>query len=229
MAKIGVLHRPMFTEAEAARLLRLPQSTLHWWLEGGERRGIIYPPVLRVQRTGERQVTWGEFVEAALLKQYRRDHETPLVELRRFIDLVRTRLGEPYPLASRRPFVGEGPRLLEEAQEQSGLDSRFCLVAPVSGQLVLLPPAAEFVSRVVWKEDVAGAWRPHEDPDSPVLMDPEIRFGRPAIKGVSTSVLWEQVDAGADFDEVAELFDLTRDDVEWAWAYERKRPRARAA
>jgi uncharacterized protein (DUF433 family) len=63
----------------------------------------------------------------------------------------------------------------------------------------------------------------------PVVMDPEVRFGRPAIKGVSTTVLWEQVEAGADFGEVAELFDLTTDDVEWAWAYERKRPDARAA
>lgn len=229
MGVIGVLNRPMFTEAEAARLLRVPQSTLHWWLEGGTRRGVSYPPVLREKATGKREVTWGEFVEAALLRAYRRDHEVPLAELRRFIDLVRNGLDEPYPLASRRPFVGEGPRLVEEAQTKSGLESSFCLVAAVNGQLVLLPPAAEFVRRVVWKGDLAGAWRPHEDPDSPVLMDPEVRFGRPAIKGISTVVLWEQVDAGADFDEVAELFDLTTDDVEWAWAYERKQPGVRAA
>ncbi len=34
-----VLDRELYTEAEAARLLRLAPSTLHWWLEGGERRG----------------------------------------------------------------------------------------------------------------------------------------------------------------------------------------------
>lgn len=72
-------------------------------------------------------------------------------------------------------------------------------------------------------------WRPYEDPDSPILMDPEVRFGRPAIKGISTVVLWEQVEAGADFDEVAGLIDLSTDDVEWAWAYERKQPGVRAA
>jgi len=32
---ISVLEREMFSEAEAARLLELPQSTLHYWLEGG--------------------------------------------------------------------------------------------------------------------------------------------------------------------------------------------------
>lgn len=36
---ISVLNREMFSEAEAARLLQVSQSTLNYWLEGGERRG----------------------------------------------------------------------------------------------------------------------------------------------------------------------------------------------
>lgn len=31
-----VLDQEMFSEAEAARLLPVPQSTLHWWLDGGQ-------------------------------------------------------------------------------------------------------------------------------------------------------------------------------------------------
>jgi len=49
-----VLNREMFAEAEAARLLRLPQSTLHYWLEGGERRGKTYKPIIRVEQHGAR-------------------------------------------------------------------------------------------------------------------------------------------------------------------------------
>jgi hypothetical protein len=37
----------MLSEAEAAHLLRVPQSTLHYWLEGGTRRGKQYMPILR--------------------------------------------------------------------------------------------------------------------------------------------------------------------------------------
>ena len=44
MATTSVLDREMFSEAEAARLLRVPQSTLHYWLEGGVRRGKTYKP-----------------------------------------------------------------------------------------------------------------------------------------------------------------------------------------
>ncbi|MGH3404203.1 MAG: hypothetical protein ACRDRJ_17115 [Streptosporangiaceae bacterium] len=52
----------MFAEAEAARLLQLHQSTLHYWLEGREIRGRRYQPVIRPEPTGSRAVTWAEFV-----------------------------------------------------------------------------------------------------------------------------------------------------------------------
>jgi hypothetical protein len=38
---VSVLDQEMYTEAEAARLLRVPQSTLNYWLEGGTRRGRL--------------------------------------------------------------------------------------------------------------------------------------------------------------------------------------------
>jgi uncharacterized protein (DUF433 family) len=52
-------------------------------------------------------------------------------------------------------------------------------------------------------------------------MSPGIRFGKPAIKGISTSILWEQVEeADEDIAEVADAFDLEVEDVRWALAYE---------
>jgi uncharacterized protein (DUF433 family) len=45
-------------------------------------------------------------------------------------------------------------------------------------------------------------------------------FGRPAVKGISTEVLCEQVEAGAEVSEVADDFDLAVADVRWAVSYE---------
>jgi hypothetical protein len=42
---VSVLEREMYSEAEASRLLRVAQSTLHYWLEGRE----PYKPVIRIQ------------------------------------------------------------------------------------------------------------------------------------------------------------------------------------
>jgi uncharacterized protein (DUF433 family) len=173
-----------------------------------------------VHPRGDRLVTWEEFVEAGLLREYRRTHRVPMAELRTFIDLLREKLGVPYPLAHQKPFVSEGRQLVLATQDASGLEADYCLVAVTRGQLILTPPAEAFVERVTWEDDIAAGWRPHEDPDSPVRMAPDIRFGLPSVKGISTAVLWEHVDAGEGIEEVAEAFDLAVSDVHWALAYE---------
>ena len=216
---MSVLEREMFAEAEAARLLGVAQGTLHYWLDGGVRRGRTYRPILRTEATNSRAVTWAEFVEAALLRQYRRDLNVPMAELRAFIELLRDRYGVPYPLADRRPYV-VGRELVLRAQDEVGLDPEFCLVAEVRGQLILTAPSQRFLERVTWDGDIAAAWRPHEDPNSPVRMAPDVRFGKPAIKGISTEVLWEHDEAGEDVHEIAEAFGLSVSDVRWALSYE---------
>lgn len=219
MSAVDVLDREMYSEAEAARLLRVAQSTLHYWLEGGTRRGKTYKPVLRTEPAGARSVTWAEFVEAGLLREYRRTHEVPMAELRNFIDRLRGQYEVPYPLAHQRPFVGDR-KLVYQIQEGVGLDAEFCLVAAVSGQYVLTAPSENYLRRVSWDGDVAVAYRPHDDPASPVRVDPEVRFGRPAVRGISTEILWEQTESGEDPDELATTFDLTPSEVNWALAYE---------
>ncbi|MTD56748.1 hypothetical protein [Amycolatopsis pithecellobii] len=75
---------------------------------------------------------------------------------------------------------------------------------PVSGQYLLTAPSDAFVQRVEWADDVAVAWRPHDEPKSEVRIRPDVRFGRP----------------GASVAEVADDFDLTVRDVRWAVSYE---------
>lgn len=223
MSAVAVLDREMYSEAEAARLLRVAPSTLHYWLEGGERRGRNYLPILRVEATGSRSVTWAEFIEAAFLREYRRSHGVPMGELRGFIDRLRDHYDVPYPLAHHQPFVS-GRQLVYEAQEGSDLAPEFCLVAEVSGQYLLTPASDSYLKRVTWDDDVATAWRPHDDPASPVRIDPEVRFGRPAVRGISTEILWEQSEGGADVREQSDAFGLDVSDVRWALAYEHSRP-----
>jgi uncharacterized protein (DUF433 family) len=213
----------MYSEAEAARLLRVPQSTLNYWLEGGKRRSKTYQPIIRPEPTGSRApLTWAEFIEAGLLRSYRRDLGVQMRELRAFIDRLRTDLGVPYPLADRRPYVSNRA-LVFRAQEESGLDPDLWLVTDIRGQLLLLPPGDEFFRRVDWTGDIVTGWRPHDDPDSPVRIQPDLRFGKPAVGGISTEVIWEHTEAGEDEDEIADAFELSLSDVRWALSYEAAR------
>jgi uncharacterized protein (DUF433 family) len=209
----------MYTEAGAARLLRVPPATLHYWLEGGTRRSKTYKPVIREEATGSLTVTWAEFVEAGLLRQYRSKHNVPMLELRTFIDRLRDRMGAPYPLAHYRPYVGDR-RLIFEAQNEAKLGADFALVAEVSGQYILTSPSQEFFKRVTWEGDIAARLRPDANAESPVIIDPDVRSGRPSVGGISTEILWEQADAGEDERDLAETYGLTVTQVRWALAYE---------
>lgn len=215
---VSVLDREMYSEAEAARLLRVHQSTLHYWLEGGTRSGKTYPPVIRPESRGVRSVTWAEFVESSWLREYR-IRRVPMPELRRFIDEMRERFGVPWPLADRRPLVS-GRQLVYEAQRAAELHPDFFLVTVYDGQMMLTPPGDSFLRRVEFDGDVAMGYRPDADPDSPVRIKPDVRFGKPSIKGISTEVIWEHAEVGEDVDEIAEIFDLGTSDVSWALSYE---------
>ena len=59
-------------------------------------------------------------------------------------------------------------------------------------------------------------------PDAPrmVIIDPEIRFGRPTVRGVPTDVLAERWRAGDHTAELAEDYGLNLDDVDEALRYE---------
>jgi uncharacterized protein (DUF433 family) len=212
---VTILNREMYTEAVAARLLRVAPSTLHWWLEG---RSPRYRPVIRIEPAGSRSVTWAEFVEAGLLRSYRRD--VPLRELRDFIDRLREEFQVPYPLADRRPYAGPGRQLLIDLQGRSHLDPGFCLAAIANGQAILTAPGEEFFERVTWAGDEPAAWRPHADPQSPVRIDPRIRFGMPAVGGISTEAIAGELDGGASAEEAAKDFDLDVESVQWAYSYE---------
>jgi uncharacterized protein (DUF433 family) len=93
-------------------------------------------------------------------------------------------------------------------------------VAVVNGQEVLTAPGEEFFEWVDWQDNEPAALRPHDDPLSLVRINPLVRFGRPAVGGISTEAIAGELEAGASVEEVAEDFGLALDAVRWAASYE---------
>jgi uncharacterized protein (DUF433 family) len=220
-----ILDRRLYDESLAADVLRVPPSTLHWWLEGGERGGRMYAPVLRPEPTGTREVTWGELVEARYLKEYRRTLGVQLSSLRAFISYLRDELAVRYPLALARPWVGPGRHLFMVAQEEAGLPpDLWACVEPQTGVTLLTHPAESFLERVEFDDDQEGVvvrLRP-AGKDSPVVIDPEVRFGTPIVQGIPTESVAELVRAGDSVELVAADFNLALDDVVAALGYENR-------
>jgi uncharacterized protein (DUF433 family) len=57
--------------------------------------------------------------------------------------------------------------------------------------------------------------------DVPVVIDPEVSFGVPQIRGIRTELVAESVDAGEPLDMAARSWDLDLGEVEAALSWER--------
>lgn len=179
-----------------------------------------YSPVIREEPTGEDLVTWGEFVELGYLREYRRKG-VPLQQLRPVIEELRREFETPYPLAITRPYV-YGKELVLEVQERHELPTPIAIVVRSGQQILLADEAKQFFKKVEFdpsSPDAIQRIRP-AGPASPVVIDPLVRFGRPAVSGVSTERLWELSDAGERIEEIAAGYELPEEAVRAAVAYE---------
>ncbi len=221
-----ILGQPTYSLTEAARLLRVSPSTLRWWLEGAERGDRSYPPVLREEPQGSSTLTWGEFVEAGYLREYRQD--IPLQRLRPLISELRKELGVPYPLATARPMT-DGRELVWNLQIKLDLPEELWVV--VGGRQLVLGGAADaFFKRVEFDPVSSEAIRyTVMKADVPVVVDPRRSFGLPTIRGARTETIAELALAGEPTGVVAEIYEdygLRETDVLNAVRFEREYMRA---
>lgn len=223
----SLLDRAIYSYPDVDRLVGLHGGTARRWLEGYERGGRFYDPVLRPERSGGDCVTWGEMVEARMLAEFR-SRDVPVQRLRPAIVRLREEFG-PYPLAHARPFLDvEGRELVRVVQEQVGLERPLQLVVVRNGQLVLAESAERFSSAVEYIGDVVGRLKP--DLRTPeVLMDPSRSFGQPAVRNVRTESLAEDFRAGTSREELVDLYDLSPEQVDGAIRFELIAGRERAA
>jgi hypothetical protein len=228
----NVIHlqdRPVYGFGQVDHILGLKASTSQRWIDGYQRAGRTYPPVIRPERTGDEIVTWGEFIEARLLSEYR-DEGVPLVRMRPAVERLREELNTPYPLTSAKMWLAvEGRELVRKVQDEVGLDRRLLLVVVRNEQQMLdwSPLAQEFANSLHW-EHVGGRKRPevtslNPDPAIPdVVVNPLQRFGEPSTQGVPTEIIRELYVAGDPIEMIAELYELPPHLVEAAVRYELK-------
>ena len=189
--------------------------------------------VYRVFSAENWEVTWGEFIGAGLLAQYRDPKLPPVDRLRPLIQALGETFETAYPLALAKPLFSDGGRWrLFQLQSEFNIGQELQLIrqlVDVGGrldagyQLVLTSVAESFVSRVDFDaEGLARRWYPAA-PNKRIVQDPEVVFGLPAIKGVRTETVAE-LRAGdqsvAAITETYSFYGLTRADVRLAVEFE---------
>jgi uncharacterized protein (DUF433 family) len=216
-----LLERPTYGIAEVDRLLGLKAGTARRWIDGYERGRRRYPPIVRLETTGEELVTWGEFVETRLLAEYR-EQGALIFKMRPAVERLREELGVPYPLAHAAPFLDvAGRELVRRIQEDVKLESALRLVLVRNDQAILTPESETFARSADYGETRQYVERIFPSPDlRQVVFDPLRRSGKPVVRSVPTEVIAEQFRAGDPISSIAEAYELAPTDVEAAIRYE---------
>jgi uncharacterized protein (DUF433 family) len=230
---LDLLDRPVYGMGQVDRVLGLKQGTARRWIDGYERAGRRYQPVVRHTSTGSDLVTWGEFVETRLLSEYR-DAGVPILRMRPAVERLRDELDTEYPLASARVWLDvSGRELVRRVQDEVGLETPLSLVVVRSGQRVLdwSVEARDFAESSQWQTTETGAQIQRLRPTASihdVVLDPLVSFGEPTVRGrgVRTEIIGELFRADESPDAIADMYELTHSQVEAALRYELLRHQA---
>jgi len=215
--KIGL---GIYTPAEAARYARIHTATMARWIHGDQRGSAVVEAEL--EGSGERIVTFLDFVQALAIRAIRTRHRVPLSKIREGVRYSKDRHGLPHPLARKHAtylFRGELYIRLESEDEAT-----FSQISGIGkGQLAHSKVIELFMENMSFDaEGLAQLYRPFAYRDRTVVMNPDRMFGQPMLDSCDYSVeaLIAAVDSEGGVDAVADVYGVEKDDVLAAIAYD---------
>lgn len=222
MSAPSMLDREVYVYAEVDRLIGLRSGTARRWINGYQRAGKSYNPVLRATPKDSAWVTWGEFVEVRMLTEYRDIKKIGLPRLRATVASLRDLYGIDYPLAHFKPFLSVHERDLIIGGQEVGLPEEEMVVR--TGQR-LLGDARWLADCAVLDHDGQGEQIMAElpaDRDFPdIVINPMRYSGQPTFVGsrVSPVTIAGMAKAGERLEDLAADFGLSVQLVQHAIAY----------
>ena len=211
----SLLHREVYVMSQVDRLFDLGVGTARRWIDGYERRGRRYEPLVRAETTGSDVVTWGEFVETRLIAEYR-SRGIAVVRMRPAIMALRREFDTDYPLATARPFLSEDGRdLVLRVQDETVLSPSLRFVVRTNQSVVLSMEVQRFQQDAEYEEtDEVRRFRLFGTPN--VVLDPEFGFGEPTVRGrrLRVSAIAEAIAAGEARDDIKATWDISDDVVD---------------
>jgi uncharacterized protein (DUF433 family)/DNA-binding transcriptional MerR regulator len=210
---------PLYTVAEAARLLDVPASTLATWAKGYERfpqrakpvRGAPIITAVPASRL-EPSIPFVGLVEGQVVAALRRAGVS-LQHIRRAVDVLNDEIGVAHALASKRLYT-DGARVLYDYAEREANDE---LAVVVTQQRVFAPVVREYLERITYGADgLATRVVVPMTQRRVVEVDPTRSFGQPIFirGGIRVEDVVDRWKAGDALAAVAEDFGIPIEDVE---------------
>lgn len=218
---------PLYTVAEAARIVGVPTSTLTSWAQGYVRRfpdrpDVAGSPIItRLQPGGHHRPTipFIGLAEALVLAAVRRSG-VPMQRIRPALRQLQTDIGIEHALASRKLYT-DGAELLYDYGEHhtNSDDARLVhnLVVVRNGQRVFVELIEAYLNRIEYATDgYAALIHLPAYQHAQVVADPTRAFGSPIFErgGVKVDDVLERFWAGDPLDELSAEFGVPADQLE---------------
>ena len=200
---------PVLTPKEVARHLRIPESTVYYWL-GEEANGAPLVHRVEPEKRGRPSVPFIAVVEAYVLRALR-DLGLTKQKIREAAAEVRRTFDTPYALATHKIATDGVDIFVHYAHDD--------LARAGDGQRPIRELIDDDLRYIGWdsKDEFASSLRLRQYPDvAPVIIDPRFGWGVPVVASTKVPVdaivdLWL---AGESLEDVAYEYDLTREQVE---------------
>jgi uncharacterized protein (DUF433 family) len=210
------VERPLYSFAEADRIVRVSPGTSRRWLKGyhfwygGERHEM--PPATPTTEAKE-AVAFIDLLEVATIGQLRKKGFS-YKRIRQINAYCRLYLKEPRPLVTQKFKV---------AGQDIFLDVDFDILVDVgreAGMLAWREVLKPFLKDVEYENELARRWWPLGR-DHMVVVDPDYGFGLPVVEGTGTrtEIIAERYRAGDSTEEITYDFGVTpaqiKDALRW--------------
>lgn len=211
------LDAPRYSITAVARYVRVPASTVRWWVRGRVAGG--YAPVIGRSRAS--RLSFLDLVEIDVLTTLRRIHKVQLPRIRDALDYAERELGVERLLLREDLATFGGGLLIEHLGTLVDLSQH--------GQIALKRVIEEHLERIDRDIDARPSRLfpsfPGISGQRPVAIDARVGFGRPTVAGtgVHTAVIAARADAGESVDDIAGDYGFDVATVEWALVYESAR------
>jgi uncharacterized protein (DUF433 family) len=199
-----------YTLSECARLLREPKETVREWTLRG---------LAPTRRVGERRsppaYTFADFISLYVVSELRH-RGIRLQAIRAAEAWLRGTYEFERPLASAR-LLTDGKDVLIRLTDEN--EDSLLVSASRGGQQAIAEAFEAVLEAVDYRDEVATRWKPWRD----IEVSPSRQFGAPCLAGtgIQTATLYTFVYAGDEPERIAELYDLSLDQVQRAVAWEK--------
>lgn len=207
---------PLFTPAELATYVGVPESTIRNWLGLAKAHAVVTRvPELLLPRAAS--VPFIGLAEAFVLSAFRAAG-LPLQRIRPAVDRLRREVDLPHALASKHVLT-DGAEILFEYGRENGDAVAKDLVVVRNQQVVFREVVQDYLRCITWADDgYTGSLLLPRYGSANVVVDPLRNFGQPMFSegGARLEDVLDLFYAGEPIDVVAHEYGVNRDQIEAA-------------